>query len=77
MEKKPRKTKVLKSQVENKELVAAEEVVEQNVIPELDDKGMYEFVANGSFRTLPKGTVWKVTGETAKIFLERGYGKLK
>ena len=77
MEKKPRKTKVLKSKVENKEFAAAEEVVEQNVIPELDNKGMYEFVANGTFRTLPKGTIWKVTGEIAKIFLQRGYGKLK
>jgi len=77
MEKKPRKTKVLKSQVENKEFAAAEKVVEQNVIPELDAKGMYEFVANGTFRTLPKGTIWKVTGETATIFLQKGYGKLK
>ena len=43
---------------------------------EIDDQKEYEFESFGT-RTMPKGTVWKVTGELLKIFLKRGIGKLK
>jgi hypothetical protein len=44
---------------------------------EVDDQLEYEFEANGKAEHLPKGTVWKVTGEILKIFLKQGFGKLK
>ena len=74
MEKKPRKTKELKEQIINKDIKVQEEAQD---LPQLDLKAEYEFIANGNFKTLPKGTVWKITGETALIFLKKGYGKLK
>jgi hypothetical protein len=43
---------------------------------EIDDQKEYEFESFGT-RTMPKGTIWKVTGELLKIFLKRGIGKLK
>jgi hypothetical protein len=43
---------------------------------EIDDQKEYQFESFGT-RTMPKGTVWKVTGELLKIFLKRGIGKLK
>jgi hypothetical protein len=43
---------------------------------EIDDRKEYEFESFGS-QHMPKGTVWKVTGELLKIFLKRGIGKLK
>ena len=43
----------------------------------LDDDKEYEFESNGKADHLPKGTVWKVTGELVKIFLKQGLGKLK
>lgn len=75
MEKKTRKTKTLKTKVENKE-----ELVEspaEKKLPSLDPKARYKFISNGEFKTMPKGTEWNVTGETAIIFLKQGYGKLK
>lgn len=78
MEKKPKKTKALKVEIENKELNSVDPVVELvTELPKLDPKGIYEFVSNGTFKTLPLGKLWKVTGETAMIFLKKGYGKLK
>lgn len=44
---------------------------------EIDDTKEYEFVSNGTAKTLPKGTIWKVTGAMLKIFLKRGFGKIK
>lgn len=75
-EKKPRKRKSLKVDLENKveQPVTSTEKVE---LPKLDPKKMYEFVSNGTYKTLPKGKVWQVTGEIALIFLSKGYGELK
>lgn len=77
-----------KEKPQNKTLKAKEEMVEKapiepieapkvEEVPQLEVDKIYEFVANGTFKTLPKGSVWSVTGETAMIFLKRGYGKLK
>ena len=79
-EKKPRKRKSLKVTLENKSQEPKQETVEVKEavkVPKLDPKGMYEFVSNGTFRTMPKGSVWKVTGESAMIFFKNGYGSLK
>jgi len=43
----------------------------------LDDDKEYEFESNGKAEHLPKGTIWKITGELAKIFLSQKFGKLK
>lgn len=43
----------------------------------LDDNKEYEFESNGKSDHLPKGTIWKITGEFLKIFLKQGLGKLK
>lgn len=79
MKKEKPQNKTLKSKVEAKEEVIIEPSIEVKVddLPELEKDKIYEFVANGTFKTLPKGSVWSVTGETAEIFLKRGYGKLK
>jgi len=69
MEKKPRKKKVLNLDLETKETV---------VKPvELNPSLIYEFIGNGNFRTLPKGSVWKINGELASKFILKGYGNLK
>jgi len=69
MEKKPRKKKVLNLDLETKETV---------IKPvELDPSLIYEFIGNGNFRTLPKGSVWKINGELASKFILKGYGNLK
>lgn len=47
-----------------------------NVDIHLDDDKVYEFESNGTIHHLPKGKIWKVTGELARIFLKRGFGKL-
>jgi len=44
---------------------------------EIDDKVMYEFVGNGESKHLPKGAIFKVTGEMVKHFIKKGFGKLK
>lgn len=44
---------------------------------DINDQHEYEFEANGKSENLPKGTVWKITGEMLKIFLKQGFGKLK
>lgn len=44
---------------------------------EVDDKKEYEIIATGLNPTMPKGTIWKVTGELLKIFVRKGIGKLK
>ena len=44
---------------------------------EIDDKVIYEFVGNGESKHLPKGTIWKITGEMLKHFIKKGFGKLK
>jgi len=50
---------------------------EVKVQVEIDDKVIYEFVGNGESKHLPKGTIWKITGEMLKHFIKRGFGKLK
>jgi hypothetical protein len=73
MEKKPRKKKVLNLDLEVKETATpkAKKPVE------LDPSLTYEFIGNGNFRTLPKGSVWKINGELASKFISKGYGNLK
>jgi len=44
---------------------------------EVDDKKEYEVIATGLNPTMPKGTIWKVTGELLKIFVRKGIAKLK
>jgi hypothetical protein len=44
---------------------------------EIDDKVIYEFVGNGESKHLPKGILFKVTGEMLKHFIKKGFGKLK
>ena len=44
---------------------------------EIDDKVIYEFEGNGESKHLPKGVLFKVSGEMLKHFLKRGFGKLK
>lgn len=48
-----------------------------NLDLEIDDKKEYEFVANGKYEHMPKGTIWRITGEMLRIFLGKGIGKLK
>jgi len=50
---------------------------ETKVEIEIDDKLIYEFVGNGESKYLPKGTIWKITGEMLKHFVKKGFGKLK
>jgi len=73
MEKKPRKKKVLNVDLEIKETATpkAKKVVEIN------PNETYEFIGNGNFRTLPKGSVWKINGKLAADFIAKGYGNLK
>jgi|GEM_PF-6614641 len=52
-------------------------VDEVKVQVEIDDKVIYEFVGNGESKHLPKGTIWKITGEMLKHFIKKGFGKLK
>ena len=44
---------------------------------EIDDKVIYEFEGNGQSKHLPKGVLFKISGEMLKQFLKRGFGKLK
>jgi hypothetical protein len=73
MEKKPRKKKVLNVDLETKVETEVTEI--KNV--EINPAEMYEFEANGNFRTLPKGSIWKINGELAAKFIAKGYGNLK
>jgi len=50
---------------------------ETKVEIEIDDKVIYEFVGNGESKHLPKGVLFKVTGEMLKHFIKKGFGKLK
>jgi hypothetical protein len=79
MKKEKPQNKALKTENEVKEtqLIETKEVSNEVQVPSLEVDKVYEFVANGTFHTLPKGTIWTVTGETAMIFLKKGYGKLK
>jgi hypothetical protein len=43
---------------------------------EIDDSKEYEFESFGN-KHMPKGTIWKISGELLKIFLKRKLGKLK
>lgn len=40
------------------------------------DADEYEFESNGTAESLPKGSIWTVTGEMLRNFVERGLGKL-
>ena len=44
---------------------------------EIDDKMVYEFESNGTSKHMPKGELFKVTGEMVRHFIKRGFGKLK
>jgi hypothetical protein len=44
---------------------------------EIDDKVIYEFEGNGQSKHLPKGVLFKISGEMLKQFIKRGFGKLK
>lgn len=44
---------------------------------ELDDKTVYEFESNGASKHMPKGELFKVTGEMVRHFIKKGFGKLK
>ena len=44
---------------------------------EINDQDTYLFEANGTNRKLPKGAIWKLTGQVIKGFLKRGWGKIK
>jgi hypothetical protein len=43
---------------------------------EIDDKKEYEFESNGTASSLPKGTIWRITGEMLRVFLKMKFGKL-
>ncbi len=43
---------------------------------EIDDQKEYEFESNGTAKDLPKGTIWRITGEMLRIFLKMKFGKL-
>ena len=43
----------------------------------IDDRAEFTFESNGTSKLMPKGTMWKITGEILKIFLKRKLGKLK
>jgi hypothetical protein len=47
-----------------------------NLDIEIDDSKEYQFESFGS-EQMPKGTIWKITGEMLKIFLKLKIGKLK
>lgn len=40
------------------------------------DAHEYDFESNGTSPHLPKGSVWKITGEMLKNFLAKGLGKM-
>jgi hypothetical protein len=44
---------------------------------EIDDKKEYEAIATGVNPTMPKGTIWRVTGELLKIFIRKGIANMK
>jgi hypothetical protein len=46
-------------------------------IGSIDDRKEYTFESNGTSKLMPKGTLWKITGEILKIFLKRKLGNIK
>ena len=46
-------------------------------IGSIDDRKEYTFESNGTSKLMPKGTLWKITGELLRIFLKRNLGNLK
>jgi hypothetical protein len=46
-------------------------------IGSIDDRKEYMFESNGTSKLMPKGTLWKITGELLRIFLNRKLGNLK
>jgi len=42
---------------------------------EIIDAHEYSFESNGTSPHLPKGSIWKITGEMLKNFLAKGLGK--
>jgi hypothetical protein len=75
MEKKTRKTKKLNVELDNKSI--ENEAVNTPSHVELEANKEYTFVSNGTFHTLPKGSVWKMLGSKAQILINKGYGSLK
>jgi len=43
---------------------------------DINDRDEYTFESNGKSKHMPKGIIYKVTGEMLKLFLSRGLGKL-
>jgi Icc-related predicted phosphoesterase len=44
---------------------------------EVDDDKEYQIVGTGKDGKMPRGTIWRVTGAMLKIFLKKGFAKLK
>lgn len=44
---------------------------------DIDNDGIYDFVANGNAKFMEKGQVWKVTGKVLKMWLKSKFGKRK
>jgi hypothetical protein len=48
-----------------------------SVDDEIDDQKVYEFESNGTSKHMPKGQLFKITGEMVRHFIKKGFGKLK
>ena len=44
---------------------------------DIDNYGIYDFVANGDASFMKKNQVWKVTGKVLKLWLKSKFGKRK
>ncbi len=44
---------------------------------DIDNDGIYDFVANGDASFMKKNQVWKVTGKVLKLWLKSKFGKRK
>lgn len=75
MEKKTRKTKKANVELENKTIENVVDNTPSKVV--LEPNKEYTFVSNGTFHTLPKGSVWKMLGSKAEILINKGYGSIK
>jgi hypothetical protein len=75
MEKKTRKTKKANVELENKTIENVVYNTPSKVV--LEPNKEYTFVSNGTFHTLPKGSVWKMLGSKAEILVNKGYGSIK
>jgi hypothetical protein len=44
---------------------------------DVDDDGVYDFVANGDAEFMKNGQLWKVTGKVLKVWIKSKFGKLR